>query len=173
MAKSEHVVGKPSSVRVVLFNLQIRFMVEQSVQNVRSVTHRGVNELCVKRGILIGDVRVENCARIVSVARIDFAPGLRVSTGSEALTIRGRGRPFAPVLSKFNGVLMINDLSQGFCVGLIANVHVAIRLNVDAEIPGHASAMRVIPRLIPSARIVVSSSERSFTASPLRRFVKC
>ena len=89
MAQREDVVGEPGGVGVMLLDAEVGFVVEQAVEHVRGVTDRGVDDLGVERGILIGYVRVEGHAGIVPVPGVYLAPGFPDAAGSEPLAVRG------------------------------------------------------------------------------------
>ena len=66
----EHVVGEACCVGVVLFDPQVRLMIQQAVQHVGGIAHRGVDDLGVERCVLVGDVGVELHARLLAVFQV-------------------------------------------------------------------------------------------------------
>jgi hypothetical protein len=81
-------IGKSAGVRVMLLNAKVGFVVEQAVEHVGGVADRGVDDLGMERGVLVGDVRVEGRARIVSIPGVDFPPGFADTAGPEPLAVR-------------------------------------------------------------------------------------
>ncbi len=69
MAQCKHVIGKSHRISKMLLNAQIRFMVEQTIKNMRGITNRGTDDLRVKWCVLIGDMGVEQNARLVAILR--------------------------------------------------------------------------------------------------------
>ncbi len=66
-------IREASSVGVVLGDPQIGLMIEQPVQDMRSIADRVGNDLGVKGRVLIGNVRVESHAWVVAILRVDLA----------------------------------------------------------------------------------------------------
>ena len=64
-------VGEAEGVRVVPLDPHITFVIEQSVEYERGIADRLVDDLGVKRRVLVGDVRVEGDSRIGAIAQID------------------------------------------------------------------------------------------------------
>jgi hypothetical protein len=88
MAQREDMVGEAGGVGVMLLDAEVGLVVEQTIEHVRGVTDRGVDDLGMERGILVGDMRVEGRARIVSVPGVHLAPGFTDAAGSEPLAVR-------------------------------------------------------------------------------------
>ena len=88
MAQREDVVGESAGVRVMLLDAKVGLVVEQAVEHVRGVADRGVDDLGMERGVLVGDVRVEGRAGIVPVPGVHFPPGLADAAGPEPLAVR-------------------------------------------------------------------------------------
>ena len=84
----EDVVGEARRVRVVLLDAQIRLVVEQTVEHVGGIAHADVDDLGMERGVLVGDVGVEQHAGLAAVLRVDVAASLRMPPGLEALAVR-------------------------------------------------------------------------------------
>ncbi len=53
MAQREDMVGKSGGVGVMLLDAEVGLVVEQTVEYVRGVTDRGVDDLGMERGILV------------------------------------------------------------------------------------------------------------------------
>ena len=74
-------------------------MVEQPVENVRCIAHRGADDLGVKRGVLIRDVGIEKDARLGAVLGIAipcrFNHGLLLESVVHS-TMMGLSPPNAP-----------------------------------------------------------------------------
>jgi hypothetical protein len=77
------------------------------------------------------------------IARIDPARCFASAARAKTLSVGGTGRSLAEVRRKRQFVVVIDDLSASFGVGL--------RPSLLGEIPGQASAIRVTPRLMASA----------------------
>jgi hypothetical protein len=54
----------------VLLDPQVGLVVQQTVQDVCSVAHRGADDLYVERRVLIGDVRVKLDVRFLAILRL-------------------------------------------------------------------------------------------------------
>jgi hypothetical protein len=89
VTEGKNVIREASSISVVLFDFQIRFVVEQAVENVSRVPHRGVDHLRVIWSILVGNMSVKENAGISSISEIDLADCFTAAAGAESLTIRG------------------------------------------------------------------------------------
>ena len=71
----------------MLLDAKVGLVVEQAVEHVRGVTDRGVDDLGMERGVLVGDVRVEGRAGIVPVPGVHFPLGLADAAGPEPLAV--------------------------------------------------------------------------------------
>ena len=81
-------IGEPGGVGVMLFDPQIGFVIQQAVEHMGGIPHGGADELAVKGGVLVRDVRVECRARLVAVAGIDGPDSFAATSGFESLAIR-------------------------------------------------------------------------------------
>ena len=59
MTEHKNVIGESRCVRVVLFNTQVRFMLEQTIQNVSCIANRHVDNFGVKGCVLVGNATEE------------------------------------------------------------------------------------------------------------------
>ena len=59
----------PQTMPVMLFDVEIGFVIQQPVEHVCGVPHGGANELDVEWGVLVRDVSVERRARLVARQR--------------------------------------------------------------------------------------------------------
>jgi hypothetical protein len=59
VGEGEDVVGVPGGVGVVLVDVEVCFVVQETVQDVGRVADADVHELGVERGVLVGDVGVD------------------------------------------------------------------------------------------------------------------
>ena len=71
MTQGEDVIGESGGVGVMLFDVEIGFVIQQAVEHVCGVPHGGANELDVEWGVLVRDVSVERRTRLVAVAGIN------------------------------------------------------------------------------------------------------
>lgn len=71
-------VSEAGCVRIVFFNAQLGLVIQQAIQHVRGVAHRRIDDLGVKRRVLIGDVQKEQYTRFVAVLRVPISAGLTV-----------------------------------------------------------------------------------------------
>jgi hypothetical protein len=71
----------------VLFDPQIRLVVEEAVEHVGCVADGRADDLGVKRGVLIGDVRIEKHAGIVTVFGVAVSAGFAMTAGAKALAV--------------------------------------------------------------------------------------
>ena len=82
MTQTEDVVGEAGRVGVVLLNPEIRLVIEQTIKNVRCVSHRGVDDLGMKGCVLVGNVSIEGDAGIVAVFQVYLTGGLAAASGT-------------------------------------------------------------------------------------------
>ena len=87
-----------------------------------AISYGRIDNLGVKRRVLVGHVGVEKHSRFGTVTKIDLARLLSAATSPELLSVGGRSSAFAPMCRKGLAVLMVNQRGQGFAVGLVANV---------------------------------------------------
>ena len=87
MHQSEHVICETGGVGVMLFDPQIRLVIQQSVEHISGVPHADIDGLCMKRGVLIGNVRIKQNAGFVAVFRIDPTGCFRAAAGLESLPV--------------------------------------------------------------------------------------
>ena len=78
-AQCKYVIGKTVGIRIVLFNAQFRFVVQQAVQHMRRIAYRRGDGLDVIRRVLIGNVCIEVNPGIGAVTQIDL-PGPPATT---------------------------------------------------------------------------------------------
>ena len=53
MTQRKNVIGEASGVGIVLFDLQFRFVIEQTIKYIRGIPHCRIDELGVERGVLV------------------------------------------------------------------------------------------------------------------------
>ena len=122
MAERENVVSESGGIGVVLVDLQFRFMVEQTVQNVCRITYGRADELGVERPVLVRDVGVKRHAGVVTVTRIYITQCISGSAGSESLPVRGTGGSVSPMPGEFQSVMMIHDFGERLAIGFFPDV---------------------------------------------------
>ena len=81
-------IGKASRVRIVLLYPKVGLVVQQTIQNMSGIANSGVNDLGMKRRLLVRDMRVELYARLLTVFQIYMASKLTATAGFEVLAIR-------------------------------------------------------------------------------------
>ena len=114
MTKSEDVIRKAGGIGIVLLDPQLGFVIEETIEHMRRIANGGVDDLGMKGRVLIGDVRVEGDAGIISIFRVHLASRFAAATRAVTLTIRRGSGAFAPVRSERNTVLMVDDFGQSF-----------------------------------------------------------
>jgi hypothetical protein len=62
-------------------------MVQEAVEHIGRIAHSNIDDLCMKRRVLIGNVRVEQDAGFAAILRIDVATGFGMATGFEPLSV--------------------------------------------------------------------------------------
>jgi hypothetical protein len=87
MHKSKQMIGETSRISVVLLDSEIRLMIEQAIQYVSGIAHRGMDRLDVIRRILIGKVTVESYPWFTAIFGVDVADRFAVTAGAKALTV--------------------------------------------------------------------------------------
>ncbi len=124
-------------------------MVEQPVQDVGRVAVPDVDEFAVEGRVLVRDVRVDQPAGFGTVLGVHVPGGLGFAAGPEALPVRGRGGPVAPLCGEGVAVLGVHQFRQRGAVGFVPDVGglVAVQLGVaDAGAGlGHLGQSQVDP----------------------------
>ena len=86
-AERKDMIGEAGRVGVVLLDPQVGLMVEKAVENVRGIEGVRGDHLGIKGRVLVGDVGVEEHARLVSIAQIDLPGLLSAPAGAETLAV--------------------------------------------------------------------------------------
>src|SRR5450432_632818 len=86
------------------------------------IPHRGVDDLGVKGCVLVGDVSIKGYAGIVAIFRIYLARRLAPPSSSVALAVRRSSGSLAPMRSKGQHVLIVDDSGQGLGIRFIADM---------------------------------------------------
>ena len=81
-------IGEAGRIGVVLLDSQVGLVVQQTVQDICGVAHRGADDLDVERRVLIGDVRVKLYARFLAILQVDLTGKLASTASFEVLTVR-------------------------------------------------------------------------------------
>jgi hypothetical protein len=84
----EDMVGHAARIDRVLLGRQAGLVVEQAVEDVRSLAGGRGDHLGVERSVLVGDVSIEAHARLVAMPRVDIGERLAVAAGEEVLAVR-------------------------------------------------------------------------------------
>jgi hypothetical protein len=147
MAERKNVIGESGGVGIVFFNLQFRFVVEQTIEYIRGISCGRIDELGLERGVLVRNVGIEGHPRIIAVTRIDLSVRGAVTAGAKALPVRRRRSSITPMASKTDAVVIIDELGKRLGIGLLANMpssHAAEYGKWDAwRGLGHASQAQV------------------------------
>src|SRR6266568_2496519 len=96
----------------MLGDLEVRFVVEQPVNQIRRLRRRGADRGCVIRTVLVGQMGVQLHARRRSVVGVDLANRRTPSADGELLGVRGRRGAFAPVSGEWVSMLSVDDRCQ-------------------------------------------------------------
>ena len=115
-------VGEPGGVGVVFLDPQLRFVIQQSVEDIRRVSDRRVDHLNVVAAMLIRQMRVKQRARLITVARINVTGRLAPAAGAEPLPVGGRGGTFAPLGGERQSVLVVDEFGERLGIGLVAHM---------------------------------------------------
>src|ERR1017187_7129737 len=97
-------------------------MVEQAVEYVSRISHRGVDDLGVKRCVLVGHMSIKGHAGIVAVFRIHLTRRLAPASGAVALAVGRSSGSLAPMRSEGQTVLMVDDSGQGLGIRFVADM---------------------------------------------------
>ena len=73
-------IRESCGVGVVFFDLEVRLVVEQSIEHVRGISYGRGDYLGVKRRVLVGQVGVEEHSGFGDVTKVDLARLLPVSS---------------------------------------------------------------------------------------------
>src|SRR4051812_37083428 len=93
MAECEDVVGVTRGVRVMLLNLEIALMIEQTIENVGGVAHCGADGPGMVRRVAIRDVSVEHRHRIPAIFGVHLSDDGFAEGGRKRLPIEEDVRP--------------------------------------------------------------------------------
>jgi hypothetical protein len=77
--------GYHSGVALGPFDLQFRFVIEQTIKYIRGIPHCRIDELGIERGVLVRDMGIGGHPRIIAVARVDLSIGVAVAASATAL----------------------------------------------------------------------------------------
>lgn len=83
-------VGDAAGVRVMLFDLQSRLVIEQAIKHMRRLARSRGDGLRVVRAKLIGDVSVEGDPRLIAVTRVDVAEHFAMARAARLLSDKQR-----------------------------------------------------------------------------------
>ena len=97
VTQREDMICKTGRIRVMLFDAKRGLVIQQPIQDMGGISDRGMDDLGIKRRILIRHVDVKHHGGNMSVASIDLASGFAVSVGGIALRVRGGGCPAPPL----------------------------------------------------------------------------
>lgn len=122
MHQGKDMIGETGRIRVMLLNPQVGLVLKEAIQDEGCVTRGGVDDRCVERRVLIGDMGIELHARLRSVTRIHQAAHVAAPTRAEVLPIGRRRRASAPPGSKGLAELGVHQLRQSRSIGLVANM---------------------------------------------------
>lgn len=86
MHQAEHMVGEAGRVGVVFLDPQVGLVIQQAVQDVGGVAHRGVDDLDVERRVLVVDVGVELHARFLTVLQVHLCGELSPAASPTVIT---------------------------------------------------------------------------------------
>jgi len=81
-------VSGAARIGVMLLDPKTALMVQQAIEDMRSVARRRGDELGVIRAELIGNMGVERRARLVAMASVHFRDRLGIAAGLKILPVR-------------------------------------------------------------------------------------
>jgi hypothetical protein len=105
----------------VFFDAQLGFVIEQAVEHIGGIAYADIDDLCVERGVLVRNMRVELHTGIAPIFRIDVAASLGAASGLEPLAVGRRGCAFAPPYREWVTQMCVDQLGQGRRIGFIAD----------------------------------------------------
>lgn len=85
--QSEHVIRKTRRIGIVFLDAKIGFMVQEAIKHIGRIPDADIDDLRMKRRVLIGHVRVEENAGVAAIFRIDVAAAFGMSAGLEPLPV--------------------------------------------------------------------------------------
>src|SRR3954470_12176671 len=122
--------------------------------------------------VSVGEVRVELDPGFIAVMGIDAARFAAKAAGPKELAIRGGGGATAKHRRKRLALLLVGQTPERQGIGLVPDMPVRRPGQLAEAGELHASAIRVSPRLSPSARRLAMRICGSVAVSPVRRWVK-
>src|SRR5450755_233485 len=96
MAEREYMIGKASGVGVMLFDPKLGFLIEQPIEYIGRIASGRVDRGDVIATVLIGDMRVDEHARFIAVARVHMPGRLPTAAGAKPWAVGRRRGSFAP-----------------------------------------------------------------------------
>src|SRR6516164_9613163 len=109
-------IRESCGVGVVFFDLEVRLVVEQSIEHVRGISYGRGDYLGVKRRVLVEQVGVEEHSGFGALTKIDLARLLPAATCRKLLSIGRRGGAFSPSGREGLAVLVIHKAGQRLAV---------------------------------------------------------
>jgi hypothetical protein len=170
--KEREDVFRIAAVVGVVAHRHLALMVQEAVEDMPGLARRRRNHLGVERRKTVREVRVKFVSRLVAVMSVEASGVAAKAAGPEELPIRRGSKAAAEHGGERLALLMIDEPPQGEGVGFVANMPVGDPGELAEGGDLQASAMRVRPRLRPSARRPAIRIRGSATLSPLRKWVK-
>ncbi len=96
MAQRENMIARPAGVRIMFLDGQRCAVMQEAVEDMGSLAHRGGKNLAVERSVLVGDMRVEEHPRINAVFGVDVAWSVAAPSCAKELAVRRRSCAGAP-----------------------------------------------------------------------------
>ena len=87
MAQSEDMIGEAGRVRVIFLDLQVRLVIEETIENMRRIPNCRVDDLGMERSVLVGDVGVKSNTGVVPILEIYLSSSFAATSGAEELSI--------------------------------------------------------------------------------------
>jgi hypothetical protein len=76
MHQGKHMIREARRIGVVLLDAQVGFVVQETIEHISRIAHADIDHLRAERRVLVGDMGVEQPARVRSVLRVDVAGAL-------------------------------------------------------------------------------------------------
>src|SRR5262249_14666089 len=87
MTQGEDMIGESGGVGVMLFDVEVGFVIQQPVEHMGGIPDVCAYELGMEWGVLVRDVSIERRARLVAVAGIDRPHCFSATPGLESLPV--------------------------------------------------------------------------------------
>ena len=122
MAQAENVIDGAGGIGRMLADRDPAFMVEQPVDDVRSLAGIGGDDLAVEGRETVGDMALEQYARLAAVAGVVIGARLATSARTKELPVRRGGVAWSPQPTERMSMVIVDDRGERAGIGFVADM---------------------------------------------------